>query len=1611
MVFTYSANPTSKDVTIEQFESAYPAIPSTASTARFGNRYWNITQSATGTNYTVGLNNGGTTPTGTASILRREGSGSTTSNAVSFSSPTYTNSSSFSTTNTSNDVALVETAIPVTISGVVASNKTYTGTIAATLDASSATLNGVVSPDAVTINAASAVGTFACANVANGISVTTSGFALSGANAGAYTISAQPSTTANITAATLSITASDVNKTYGTGLTGGAGSTAFASTGLQNSETIGTVTIAYGTGAAASATAGTYSNSVTPSAATGGTFNASNYSITYNTGSIIVSAGAAGSWVGVTSTDYSTAANWANNAVPTSGTNITVPTGTTYLPALSTNATIGNLSLASGTTIDVSGYTLTLGGTVTGSGLIIGSGNIISTGSFTTLSNANTYTGTTTVSSGVLQLNRTGGTTIPSTNSVIVSGGTLQISSNQSLAGFTISSGGLVIDNGVTTTFSGTYSGSGGTINSLGTIAFTGASKTFPGIGVTLNNGLSNSIANLSIALSSSSNAITISTSANTVNVAGILGLTQGLINTTTLNYLSVTGAVSGGSATSYVSGPLGIYAPNTSTLTFPIGKGGNYRPVTFAYTTSNASNGVIIEQIEGSLTGLPSTISTARFGARYYTVTQYQSGYAYKIGLYNNGITPSGTAVLVRADGATVTTPAYTLASNYYTTSSGYTASNLTNVVGLGETLIPLTVTGATTANKTYDGTTTASVTGGSLVGVVSPDVVTLSQSGTFASKNVGTTIAITGTCSIGGANSSAYILAAQPTLTARNITAAALSVTANNVTKAYGATLTSGSGSTAFASSGLLGSETIGTVTITYGTGAAAGAASGTYTGSVTPSAATGGTFSASNYTITYNSGNITVSCAPGTWIGGTSTAWANSANWCSGTIPTSATSVVIPAGVTNLPAIVGTSPVNDLTIASGASLTITGTLQVAGTISNSGTLDITGGTIEMNGSSAQTIAASTFASNTVQNLIVNNNAGVTLGGTLNVTGTVTPTLGTLNTGGNLVLKSSATGTARVAQGTGSYLNGNVTVERYITPKTVRKFSMVAATTSQSIRNAWQNQIYITGAGTGGAICGSTTGNGVAGTDKYNSNGFDKTQSNSASMYTYNLAQVNNSRWVSVPNTSDNLVPGKGYRINIRGDRNSATVSCADQLNSTTPTAPEAVTLSANGTVSTGNVVVAINDPAVHAFSLLGNPYPSQISFTAFQASNSNINNNVWTYSPFGNGNYTTYSSGLIANGATGYDNTNGDIIASGQAFFVEANASGSVTFAESHKTATTLPNTQYFGTSNSKLIRVGLKTTANASLDEDVIRFNSFGSHNYVPSWDATSLNTASQVLVALKGSTRLAIATFPDTMQVVTVKLGVSSTTNGTFRLAFSDYAGLDSNSTITLRDQFLGTNIDVRSNTIYDFNITADSLSKGNNRFELVFAKPGALPVNFTSISATQANHSISVKCHLANETNLKGYTVERSTTGKQFTVIATTNATGYNSYTIEDKSLPDGVTTLYYRIKSIEQNGASKYSPIAKVMIADAPVAETKLSIFPNPVQDKLNLTLTNAISNGSYTVRIINLAGKQVMMKTGIVAANNIISLKANELASGVYMVELTNANGYKWQEKFVKE
>jgi len=106
---------------------------------------------------------------------------------------------------------------------------------------------------------------------------------------------------------------------------------------------------------------------------------------------------------------------------------------------------------------------------------------------------------------------------------------------------------------------------------------------------------------------------------------------------------------------------------------------------------------------------------------------------------------------------------------------------------------ITPLTITGnITAANKVYDATTAATITGRALTGVINGDSVSyLGGTATFTDKNVGSakTISVTG-ISISGSDAANYTLASTTAGTNADITPRALMVTVQGQDKVYDGT-----------------------------------------------------------------------------------------------------------------------------------------------------------------------------------------------------------------------------------------------------------------------------------------------------------------------------------------------------------------------------------------------------------------------------------------------------------------------------------------------------------------------------------------------------------------------------------------------------------------------------------------------------------------------------------------------------------------------------------------------------------------------------------------------------------------------------------------------------
>jgi len=154
------------------------------------------------------------------------------------------------------------------------------------------------------------------------------------------------------------------------------------------------------------------------------------------------------------------------------------------------------------------------------------------------------------------------------------------------------------------------------------------------------------------------------------------------------------------------------------------------------------------------------------------------------------SGSLPTGTSVAYVNNGKTSAGP-YTVTANI-SGGTNYNDKSLTATLTINKRI--LTIAGLTAQHKAYDKTTNALLSGGTLQNAVAGDAVTVQipVSGTFASKNVGNSIAVTfPALTIEGTSASNYALGAMPTLAA-NITPFVLTYAASAADKTYDRTTT---------------------------------------------------------------------------------------------------------------------------------------------------------------------------------------------------------------------------------------------------------------------------------------------------------------------------------------------------------------------------------------------------------------------------------------------------------------------------------------------------------------------------------------------------------------------------------------------------------------------------------------------------------------------------------------------------------------------------------------------------------------------------------------------------------------------------------------------------
>ena len=163
-----------------------------------------------------------------------------------------------------------------------------------------------------------------------------------------------------------------------------------------------------------------------------------------------------------------------------------------------------------------------------------------------------------------------------------------------------------------------------------------------------------------------------------------------------------------------------------------------------------------------------------------------------------------------------------------------------------------------------------------------------------------------------------------------------------------------------------------------------------------------------------------------------------------------------------------------------------------------------------------------------------------------------------------------------------------------------------------------------------------------------------------------------------------------------------------------------------------------------------------------------------------------------------------------------------------------------------------------------------------------------------------------------------------------------------------------------------------------------------LPVKFLSFVASLKDKKTDLRWSTMNELNNQYFQIERSADGLNWKLLTTIEGAGVRSEGIRNyKSVDDSPLTglNYYRIRQVSTDGSVRYS---EIRVVNNKMLEG-LHIFPNPGRDLF--TISGMEKGRMHQIRVLDINGKLIQ---SAVTGNDIYRLQMNEAAPGMYLIQI---------------
>jgi len=179
---------------------------------------------------------------------------------------------------------------------------------------------------------------------------------------------------------------------------------------------------------------------------------------------------------------------------------------------------------------------------------------------------------------------------------------------------------------------------------------------------------------------------------------------------------------------------------------------------------------------------------------------------------------------------------------------------------------------------------------------------------------------------------------------------------------------------------------------------------------------------------------------------------------------------------------------------------------------------------------------------------------------------------------------------------------------------------------------------------------------------------------------------------------------------------------------------------------------------------------------------------------------------------------------------------------------------------------------------------------------------------------------------------------------------------------------------------------------------------GPLPVTFEGFVARKnTDATITLLWDVGTEVNVQGYYVESSTNGADFTNAGYVTASGKDIYSFNYQGKM--VQTMFFRVKNVDFDGRSKYTPIIKIYANSQPDAQVQ--IYPVPATDQVTIQHKKAPENS--LISLVSPDGK-VMQQKVVIPNTMQTQLNISTLTRGIYIVKYDDGNGNVQSAKLIK-